>query len=304
MTSKNILLVGPGGHAKSEFVSSWAAARELTPFVQACGEGLTEDRLYGGLNFAALNAGSDARIEWCLERSFSNHEFVVLEELLDAPASVLLSLKDTLTSREVRNGAQRAPLQTRCLVALTNKTPQEITEMGPSQAALMERFPLQMEVKWDSYDAESYEALFQAVLSRPERVLAEVIASAVAGGAIISPRTAIHAAQVLAAGTWEDLAFVPGLANVAQSLHEQVRAAEAREAAGLALASIKERLGSASQPLTPIQALKAAKAARSLTKELETLSVPDSMVEERKTLLKKVSLEANTLIEAALELTR
>ena len=72
---------------------------------------------------------------------------------------MLLSLKDVLTAREMRNGYQRYPMKTRCVVALTNKEPNEISALGPSAHALIERFPLQLNLKWDSYDLSGFQRL-------------------------------------------------------------------------------------------------------------------------------------------------
>jgi MoxR-like ATPase len=118
---KNVIIFGPGGHAKSEMVTE--ALRGLgwenDSFTQFFGEGMDEARLFGGLNFRKLE--EDKILEYYPERSFLNHRIAVFEELFDAPASVLLALKDTLTAGELRNGAQRFPMRTETIIVLTNR---------------------------------------------------------------------------------------------------------------------------------------------------------------------------------------
>ena len=49
-TGRNVLLWGPGGHAKSEMTEEFFKHVGIDPFVQALGEGSTEDLLLGGLD--------------------------------------------------------------------------------------------------------------------------------------------------------------------------------------------------------------------------------------------------------------
>ena len=75
-----MLLWGPGGHGKSEMVM--AALRSMgyseeQIFLQSFGEGMSEDRLWGGPNIAKL----DVCLEYDTARSFLPYEVVVLEEI-------------------------------------------------------------------------------------------------------------------------------------------------------------------------------------------------------------------------------
>jgi len=153
---KNVIVFGPGGHAKSEMVKAVIDGLGLNgdTFYQFFGEGMDESRLFGGLNFRKLE--EDKVLEYYPEKSFLNSRVAVFEELFDAPASVLLALKDVLTSRELRNGAQRFRMRTEVIICLTNKEPGEISDLGPAAHALVERFPLQLNLKWKDYSAASY----------------------------------------------------------------------------------------------------------------------------------------------------
>lgn len=63
---KNVIIFGPGGHAKSEMVTE--ALRGLgwenDSFTQFFGEGMDEARLFGGLNFRKLEETQGAGSGW------------------------------------------------------------------------------------------------------------------------------------------------------------------------------------------------------------------------------------------------
>ncbi len=158
----NVLLWGPGGHGKSEMVMT--ALRNLgyqeeEIFLQSFGEGMSEDRLWGGPNIAKL----DECLEYDTDRSFLPYEVVVLEEILDASSQALLPLKDVLTRRSFMNGDKTVPLQSKVIVACTNKDPRQFAKDSDAVKALLERFPLQLEVRWPSYEQADYEKLFKKV---------------------------------------------------------------------------------------------------------------------------------------------
>ena len=282
VSGKHLILFGPGGHAKSEMIGRVTdALTGAVTFVQSFGEGMDEARLYGGLDLPALEAGAEARIQYRPEHSFLAADIAVFEELFDSPASVLLSLKDTLTSGALRNGAQQYTMQTSCIVSATNRSPQEVADLGPAAGALIERFPLQLEVNWPSYDARDYLAMFHSVASGAvdvsipwgdvvalrelarnvevpssvQGILAEVISGAVAAGHFISPRTAMHALGLVRAAaairgsdtaTKEDLVairYLPGLGELAAQMSSDIEAASARAEAEVALADAERRVG-------------------------------------------------------------
>lgn len=281
VSGKHLIMFGPGGHAKSEMITNVTRALAgATTFVQSFGEGMDEARLYGGLDLPALEAGAEARIQYRPEHSFLAADIAVFEELFDSPASVLLSLKDTLTSGALRNGAQQYKMVTSCIVSATNRSPQEVADLGPAAGALIERFPLQLEVDWPSYAAADYLNMFRSVASggadvsvawgdvvalrelarsvqvpdSVQGILAEVISGAVAAGHFISPRTAMHALGLVRAAaairgsdvaTKEDLVairYLPGLGELAAKMSEDIEAAIARAEAEAALQDAEGRV--------------------------------------------------------------
>lgn len=280
----NYLFSGPGGHAKSEFIAAvYRAIREIDPFTKSLGQGTTTEELFGGIDMDALNRAQGASIQYNTDNSFLAHTLAVLEELFDAPSRVLMYLKDTLTARELRNGAQRVPMLTSVIAAATNHSPAEIAEAGPAVAALVERFPIQLEVKWSRYNGDDFFAMFKSVEGSENdtasvswddvmelqmlassvnvsdgimSMLAEILAELRADGITISPRTAMIALKMVraaAAINSRDTAiaddiiaikYLPGAFNYAQRILELIEENRAEIEAEEHLAKIKAELDS------------------------------------------------------------
>ncbi len=327
-SGKNVLLWGPGGHGKSEMVELALAqvADSDDVFVQSFGEGMDEATLWGGLDFQALE--SEKVLRYFPEQSFLAKPFAVFEEIFDAPASVLLALKDTLTARKLRKGGQQFPMETKVIIAITNKDPEEISDLGPAAAALVERFPLQLNVDWDSYEARDYTELFDKVGSRlpgadlngTQRVLAEIIAKASADGDIISPRTAVHALGVVKTAAalrgsdrvekedLVDLQYLPGMEDLADNIRQELDAAYERAEAERRLVAAEDRLRELLAELhdatTPIKALQVARRLQSLQDDTSNLKVPDGLTDRRKNLRNSISEKVQAAQELALQNTR
>ena len=210
---KNIILWGRGGHGKSEITE--LVMQEMVkkgiiptkPFVQAFGDGLTEEKLFGGMDIKLYK--EKGLIQYLPEYSFMNHEIVIFEEIFDAPASVLLSLKDIMTSKQFRQGNETFNIKTKLFIGLTNKSKKEFAEKDESLKALAERFSLTLNVEWKSYKKHNFLKLFQTVLGtkvysdNTEKLttLANIIDMNNAEGVtFVSPRTAINAAQLYLKG--------------------------------------------------------------------------------------------------------
>src|SRR3989338_2079314 len=241
-SGKNVLLWGLGGHGKSEMVAAALAcvATDAEIFVQSFGEGMDEATLWCGLDFAALER--DKVLIYYPENSFLAKKFAVFEEMFDAPASVLLALKDTLTAKVLRKGSQRFAMKTEVIIAITNKDPDEVNDLGPAAAALVERFPLQLKVDWPSYTSADYLELFRKVAPRLPgadlngsiAVLAEVMTKASEDGEVISPRTAVHALGIIKTAApprgsklversdMLDLRFLPGLEEFSANIKAEL----------------------------------------------------------------------------------
>lgn len=203
----NVLLWGPGGHGKSEMVMAALKALDYADdeiFLQSFGEGMSEDRLWGGPNIAKL----DVCLEYDTDRSFLPYEVVVLEEILDASSQALLPLKDVLTRKTFSNGSNIVPMKSKVIIACTNKDPRQFAKDSDAVKALLERFPLQLEVRWPSYEQRDYEALFAKAnpkASSDKRKLHRIYAHVIANlnedresGFHVSPRIALGGLKLAA----------------------------------------------------------------------------------------------------------
>ncbi|MFK8112374.1 MAG: hypothetical protein AB8B91_09235 [Rubripirellula sp.] len=158
---------------------------------------MSEDRLWGGPNIAKL----DVCLEYDTDRSFLPYEVVVLEEILDASSQALLPLKDVLTRRCFMNGSTPVEMRSKVIIACTNKDPRQFAKDSDAVKALLERFPLQLEVRWPTYEQKDYEALFGKAnpnVSTHKRKLHRIYAHVIANlnddrdsGFQVSPRIAL-----------------------------------------------------------------------------------------------------------------
>ncbi len=224
VTGKNVFLYGRGGHAKSEIIEHFLRHVDqggTESFIQACGEGLTEDKLFGGIDMKKFQKTGE--IEHLVENSFMNKKYVVFEELLDSRMSVLLSLKDILTSGVFRQGKQQFKIRTEFIICLTNRTKQEVSEDN-SVKALLERFPLEMKVEWPRYERTDYSAMFQKVLKDDFHEVAQICHLINDTGDFVSPRTAIHMAQVYqATGNLLDLKYFGASSDIIEKMEKEKR---------------------------------------------------------------------------------
>lgn len=209
---KNILLYGKGGHAKSEMsidiLDELRRQNIITeePFIMTCGDGLTEETLFGGINIKKFK--DTGELEYLFKNSFLEHETVIFEEIFDAPPQVLLVLKDIMTSGWARKGNQKHKCKTKNFIALTNRSKEDFAE-DDSLEALTQRFPLTLKVEWESYENKDWRLLFETVLGKEFyrdnkfklNQLSEILTeNNRAKSTFVSPRTAIHAATLYCNG--------------------------------------------------------------------------------------------------------
>jgi len=192
--NKNIILFGPGGHNKSLGVIDFLGSKGIRPYVITMGQGMNTDRLFGGIDVQKFN--ETGKLEYLVENSFMNHEYVIFEEMLDAMPHILEQLKDIVSSGVFRNGSQFFPIKTKLIICCTNRTRNEFSK-DSSLKALMERFPLEWEVKWKEYNEITYAKLLKDKLGFVDPLLPYLLQEFAKDGKIISPRIALLAAEVL-----------------------------------------------------------------------------------------------------------
>lgn len=208
-TNKNVLLWGPGGHAKSDLAEAVAKIyySESKIFVGQMGAGATLNRLLGYVNVANMING-DGTQQYNHEASFMNREVALFDELLDTPTPILEYLKDIMTRGAFcANGTECYKSKTKVMVACTNRDPREWADEGKeeernSKRAFLGRFPLIVEVAWPSYGQMEYEKLLRAIF-KPKKheeakltLIATVLAKSYRKGIHKSPRDARHIAEL------------------------------------------------------------------------------------------------------------
>lgn len=208
-TKKNAILWGRGGHGKSEITEEVfkhlydMGVIDEEPFVFAFGDGLTEDKLFGGMDVKLYK--EEGIIKYMPEYSFMNHKYVIFEEIFDAPPNILMALKDIMTSKRFRQGHDTFNVKTELYIGLTNRSKTDFAEKDDSLKALVERFPLTYKAEWGSYSKIRFLDLFKCrfgkeVYEKEAKKLihlADIIAyNNAQGETFISPRTAVHAAEL------------------------------------------------------------------------------------------------------------
>jgi hypothetical protein len=221
-TGKNVVLFGPGGHGKSEITLDFLKAKGISPFIQTMGTGMTTDRLFGGLDIPTFE--TTGKIEYLVHNSFMNHEYVIFEELFDAPDFILEQLKDILSSGVFRNGTQIFPINTKFIICCTNRTRDEFSK-NMSLKALMERFPLELNVIWDNYTEITYNKLLESKFGEGEvdPVIPYLLQEYAKNGITISPRVAVTAYQVYDECGPESLSFIAEFAKKPSLIAEAIK---------------------------------------------------------------------------------
>lgn len=223
---KHVLFHGPGGYGKSEITIAFfdelikrgIIPEEDRPFVVSLGEGTTDDELFGGTDIKLLQ--EKGILKYNIENSFMNYKYVIFEEMFDAHASTLLSLKDIITSKHFRKGTQNEPIKTEMIIGLTNKSKSDFST-DDSKKAFADRFTYSLKVHWANPDISDYVSLFNKIFPKasPEvkaehGKLADIIHSynnETNMADIISPRVAYNIADIHMKG--RSIKYIEGLSD-------------------------------------------------------------------------------------------
>lgn len=320
---KNCILWGRAGLAKSEMVSETikGLGYKNDTFVQFFGEGMDESRLYGGLNIKKFTEESIQ--EYQPEQSFLNFKYAVFEEIFDAPAMALLALKDTLTAKGLRNGMQQFPMKTTTIIAITNRSPSEISEMGPHCHALIERFPIQLNVEWDNYDKDNYLQMFNkrhlGISDFIREVLSDLIQEVNEGkNTFVSPRSAIHALETLDIAVQKEglsepeafkcLAYIPGFESIMSNIEKRIEHAKVKLDCKKALDVVESNLTNINNNINKItdhdEFIEGSTELNKLVYALKNnLKTPDELIERRDVLIAHVKDTSEKLIKEARKLS-
>ena len=335
-SGQNVILYGPGGHGKSEMVEAVLEGLGLwnrhdpvnsQTLIQSFGEGLTEDALWGGIDFKRLNSVTDPDMVFNVENSFLKYPVAVFEELFDAPAFCLLPLKHTIQAGFLAKSGRSYPMQTKLIIACTNRNPADIEDMGETYRALLERFVLRQEVIWPDYTAGRYAKLINThskliMTSANRNALCELMADCQQTGHLVSPRTAMKAVDILIGAatsrgaTEVTLADFPALKHVAgfqqtagrfsetlEMRQEEIRANDTMQVCVDKLNVMIDKYQSG-VITRPIEYLIMAKFFLSIQDEFNSIRVPDSLYQKRADKIKLATDYYAAARDKAVELTR
>jgi len=281
-TGKNVILYGPGGFGKSDLSQAFLNEQGIQPFVITMGTGMTTDRLFGGLDIPVFN--TTGKIEYLVENSFMNHEYVIFEELFDAPDFILEQLKDILSSGVFRNGTQVYPIKTKFIICATNRTREEFSK-NMSLQALMERFPLENNVIWDNYTEIAYNTLLEKKFGEGnvDPLIPFILESYAKANSPISPRVASVAYSIFLEAGVDGLMFVADFAKKPKVLKEAIKEYQDNFEVNSIMASVVElRMSVEGNDLSTSELVEEARESLKEIKEvqnkLNTLTVSDSFI--------------------------
>jgi hypothetical protein len=318
-SKQNVILYGPGGHGKSEMVEEVLCGLGLwdrhnpvnsATLIQSFGEGLTEDALWGGIDFRKLNSPTDPEMWFNVENSFLEYPVAVFEELFDAPAFCLLPLKHTIQAGFLAKNGKSYPMQTELIIACTNRDPSEIAEMGETYRALLERFVLRQEVAWPEYSADTYYNLLGKHPKVQERMsdetrgaLAGILQECFENGDFVSPRTAMKCVDIIYGAAisrgsdriepqdFHALRNVAGFRQTADKFQEDIERRVAESAARQALAAYTTEITAEINKIKQGTISKVidwcilSRRLLDLKAKVGDVSVPDSLYNQRDTLM-------------------
>ncbi|MEN6635521.1 MAG: hypothetical protein ABFC56_06720 [Clostridiaceae bacterium] len=336
-SKQNVILYGPGGHGKSEMVECALEGLGLwnrqdpansSALIQSFGEGLTEDALWGGIDFRKLNSPTDPEMWFNVENSFLRYPVAVFEELFDAPAFCLLPLKHTLQAKFLAKNGRSYPMQTELIIACTNRNPDEIAEMGETYRALLERFVLRQEVVWKSYNMSDYQKLLQkhplasSITNQNLKMLASLMNECYEAGDFISPRTAMKAMDIVYGAAvsrgsksiepedFAALTHVAGFQRAASTFLKQLESKLAEAEARVAMEKVEQEFHQAKQRLESGSITKVvewcmlSKLMLRISDRFSELSVPDSLFERRGEFVQQCSEFSTHCLHKARDITR
>lgn len=296
---KNVILFGPGGHGKSELTIDFFAEKGITPYVITMGNGMTTDRLFGGIDIPTVE--QTGKIEYLIENSFMAHEYVIFEELFDSPDYILEQLKDILSSKKFRNGSQVYDIKTKFIVCNTNRTRDEFAK-NMSLKALMERFPLETKVEWDTYNEITYSTLLFQKFGKEnvDPILPYLLEEYAKQNIVISPRVAINSVEIYNEANLDGLFFISEFNKKPEILRKAVKQFEStikfKELKDVLIQEIeaasKLTINNADETKIFSERVEALK---QTLNEFKKLTVADSMIEKFKQIVDTVKVAIETL---------
>lgn len=196
----NVFLSGPGGYGKSTLIQFILNLYKI-PFTVVVGyKDMPVEALLGIPNMTKLLKESKYEVNF-KQSCFCNPGILIIEEFTDVLPATAAALKTILTEKGFHGNDGKVESLISCLIIAANKSSKEVIDDESKRAFYAERFPLQVEVKWDTYTSKDYFKLLS--LRHPEQdksmlyFLAKVLEdNHTMFGNTISPRIALEITDV------------------------------------------------------------------------------------------------------------
>lgn len=195
LLGKNVYLSGPGGYGKTSVVKRVLSFYGIPSHTVNGYKDMPVDALLGAPNINKFIKESEYEIAF--EKSVFYKPGILLgEEFGDILPSTAAALKDILSDKGFRWKGGRYESLIGCMIITANTSPKEIADDESKKAFYVSRFPVKIDVVWDSFSKANYVTFLKTVF--PEAGLQSIL---FLGGLFednhinrnntISPRTAI-----------------------------------------------------------------------------------------------------------------
>lgn len=201
--NNNAILYGPGGYAKSEIVKAICNALKIPLICKIGYQDMSPEELFGVPNMK--NLLEESKYETAFENSvFCIPGVVCLEEGMDLSHQTVAALKDIITERGFREGANKKESLVSSIIITGNKDPEDESINDSIKAFYIERFPYRYNMLWNSHLETNYLKLF-SVIYKPEvyqenfkklLLVGKICESVSNQNTTVSPRLAIYASEL------------------------------------------------------------------------------------------------------------
>jgi len=211
-TNTNIILYGPGGFGKTEFVKDFLDKKGLTYSTVIGNKSLRLEELVGVADVSRFM--NDSEFEVAFNKSpFMGADVLLLEEFLDVPDDIAAALKDIVSEGGFRTKTKFIASDIKQIIICTNRAPGDVLQTDSNKAFFNERFPIHHKVEWKEMSAKKYFDLLSS--NTPLKETECNIISFLCQKAKVSPRIALKAAEIFnITKRYEDIQSVNGFTNL------------------------------------------------------------------------------------------
>lgn len=192
-TETNILLWGPGGYGKSDYIKYYLKQEGKTYKTITGHKDIRVEALIGTMDVEKFK--NESSYDIVFENSpFVGAEILVLEEFMDVMPGTAMAIKDIITEGGFRYKGKFTKSSVKVIIMTSNIHPSELDNDESFKALYYSRFPIEVKVDWATKPAKKYNDLFKIKtnLDEEQRKLLAFTCERVKP----SPRIALEAAKI------------------------------------------------------------------------------------------------------------